>query len=952
MNQNEELAEELDYGAFLSPAPTMSDVSKGLIVAVPRRSKREKRASLLELADVIEKSKKKADKITQIIEEIPPKIENPQENTNIIEENSEDNDESLEILGATWERIERNSAKTEEKEEDEIVDEEISNSEISEEFADSVDSEENSEILEENEENSIDDDIEEVAEEENEEFDETSEVEGNLETLEGGATKVAVLERVEKSFAELEEVSVLGDSEELDEIEEVKSASQEKVRENGNSDVDILSEMATERILLQRLKQERTEKEREIQRKNLVKRPLGVKLIAIVSVLMLVALGGVTFCVSFFMTKDIRISSEENNLAINGRTAASVENGINSTVSSVGMFFDMLSGAGEEEAKIRSVKSMFFERNRDIAAVFLASSQSLFTNSSFLASHEIEESTVSAYFSQEQRAIEVSQSGAFDILNASPFFSISTMALFYSTPQGVVGVLCSTDALGESFSQGTINQSFFVNSAGEVVVHGDISVMMRGEDFKENPIVKEFLSGEGNKQMTYKDSNGEEFIGAFRRLSSGGGAVITTVRTSVVLEGIRRTTVRNIFITAAILSIAIMIIYFFAKSLTGPMKLLTEIVNEINRGNFNTELFEELKVNRADEIGILAKSTRNEREILNMVSKLTNQGVTRAIIRKEIDFEPHLKDITIFFSDIRGFTAISDGFKKRFGEASAANIIQFLNDYMGRMVTCIRRTGGTVDKFEGDAIMACWGVLRHDDLSWEKLSSDSQVKIELKAEHDRYITEDALSAITCCVAMRYSLMLYNKDAEAFTKEHANEPLAQYKPHIRIGAGLNSGRATVGFMGSFEKMEFTSIGDAVNFASRTEASNKPCGTDILITEDTRALLLDYIRCEENNWQIPQENVSKEIIIEQIPVEFEVKGKGKQHFYGVVNMPLLDIKEFFGDDPSFRLEPDCLRACGPSGPRSLKELRRVLGIDEPEFEKVDLNAEENKIQVAGS
>ena len=195
-------------------------------------------------------------------------------------------------------------------------------------------------------------------------------------------------------------------------------------------------------------------------------------------------------------------------------------------------------------------------------------------------------------------------------------------------------------------------------------------------------------------------------------------------------------------------------------------------------------------------------------------------------------------------------------------------------------------------------------------------------------------------------------MKYNKDAAAFTEAHKDEPLAQYKPHIQIGAGLNSGRATVGFMGSFDKMEFTSIGDAVNFASRTEASNKPCGTDILITEDTLALLKrDYIRCKENNFTLTPEHEKNEIIVEQIPVEFEVKGKGKQHFYGVVNMPHFDIAEFFTPtDPDFEVDEDCEKSVGPKGPKTLSEMRKLLGIKEPNFGQVNLDAEENKIQVA--
>jgi adenylate cyclase len=456
-------------------------------------------------------------------------------------------------------------------------------------------------------------------------------------------------------------------------------------------------------------------------------------------------------------------------------------------------------------------------------------------------------------------------------------------------------------------------------------------------------------SAANNSQITYHTKDNTEYIGAFRKLSFGDCAVITTVQTYIILEGVRKTTRRNLYISAIILALSILIIYFFSKSLSHPLKVLTAIVNEINNGNFNTELFSEIKKTKKDEIGVLANSTKHEREILNTFTKLTNKGVTQAIIKKEIDFEPHLKDITIFFSDIRGFTAISDGFNKRFGEKSAAEIISFLNDYMGRMVNCINITGGNVDKFEGDAIMACWGVLRDDDLSFENLPDGSDEKEKLAAAHEEHVQADALSAIRATVAMRYALMEYNKEAEAFTKAHEKEPLAKYKPHIRIGCGLNSGRATVGFMGSYDKMEFTSIGDAVNLASRTESSNKPCGTDVLITEDTYNLLkYDFIKSEFNNFTIKEENKKDEIIVEVIPVTFEVKGKGKQHFYGVVNMPQFDIESFFkAGDPNFVVDKDCAKSVGPNGPKTLEEVRKLLGIPTPDFGGVNLDAEENKV-----
>ncbi|WP_027729253.1 adenylate/guanylate cyclase domain-containing protein [Treponema sp. C6A8] len=706
---------------------------------------------------------------------------------------------------------------------------------------------------------------------------------------------------------------------------------------------------------------------------------IGVKLICIISTLVIISLGLITFLVSMFVSGDTRISAEDNNLTINSRTATDTEHRLNTAFSNVGMFLDLLRNSQSNE-EIASNAAMFFKRNQDIAAIILPDDFRTYANKSFFIKNELDEKLLDDYICFESDSVEKAYQGNYVLKNASPVFNVPAIAMFsplsaFAENRCIV-VIYSSAALSESFGTGSINLSFFVNNAGEILIHPDMSLMMESVDYSDNFIVqkmKESLSNNG--QLTFTQNDGEEdaeYIGAFHKLTNGSGAIITVVKTSVILEAVNATTRRNIYLTVAILSLAILIIYVFSKSLSTPLKTLTAVANEINKANFNTELFEELNTNRKDEIGVLIQSTKKEREILNTFTKLTNKGVTDAIVLKKIDFEPHLKDITIFFSDIRGFTAISDGFKNRFGEESAAEIIGFLNDYMSRMVTCITNTGGVVDKFEGDAIMACWGVLRNDDLDCELSLEDHIGKIQRKnncilsdeekaalvakredfeQNHAQHIMDDAISAITASIAMRYSLMKYNKDAEAFTKAHEGEPLAKYKPHIRIGAGINTGRATVGFMGSYDKMEFTSIGDAVNFASRTEASNKPCGTDLLITEDTYNLLKTrYIRCEENSFEISPVDMPYEIIAEQIPVEFEVKGKGAQHFYAVVNLPNFDIEAFFKKaDPDFKIDEDCRKAVGPDGPKNIHEVRAMLGIPEPDFEGVNLDEEENKIQV---
>lgn len=682
---------------------------------------------------------------------------------------------------------------------------------------------------------------------------------------------------------------------------------------------------------------------------------IGAKLITIISIIVIFSMGLITFLVSYFVTKDTRINAEMNNYTINSRTSSDCEYRINSLISNVMFFCDLLNFDEKTYEESLLEASQFFLRNENVISISLFNSKINFTNKSQLVKNNATESLVEQYIQTEKSCIQKLTDGQTKILNASPFFSKPLIAIFVKTQVSfkdeIVVILYSIESLSESFSTGKINESIFINDEGIVLIHPDNQKILDATDFSNNVFIKEILSKNiDGIQKNFVDSNGIEYFAVSKKITNANCRVVTQIKIDTILAAIRDTTRRNIALTIAILSMAVFVIWLFSKTLSRPLAKLTDVINEINSGNFNTLLFNKLDIKRRDEIGILNRSAKKERDILNSITSLTNKGVTNAIIQKNIDFEPHLKDITIFFSDIRGFTLISDGFNKVYGDKSAAEIISFLNDYMSRMVNCITITGGVVDKFEGDAIMASWGVLRDDNLDYEMLPDSNSQKRLLKKEHEKNIRQDALNSIKSTLAMRYALMEYNKAAFEFSRLHENDLDVKYKPQIRIGAGINSGRATVGFMGSKEKMEFTSIGDAVNLASRTESSNKPCGTDILITQNTLYLLRDYVRADFNNYHISDENKINEIIVEKIPATFEVKGKGKQSFYAVVNMPMFDIEEFFKTtDPDFVIDEDCAKAVGKNGPMSLSEVRDLLDIPTPDFEVVDLDEEENKVNI---
>jgi len=160
-------------------------------------------------------------------------------------------------------------------------------------------------------------------------------------------------------------------------------------------------------------------------------------------------------------------------------------------------------------------------------------------------------------------------------------------------------------------------------------------------------------------------------------------------------------------------------------------------------------------------------------------------------------------ELTLLFSDIRGFTALSE-------DAPADVITSFVNDYFTVMTDTVMRHGGYLDKYIGDGIMALYGA---------------PVITETAREH-------ALGSCRTAFDMIEALGPLN---ERWAETMASE--------IRIGVGLNTGEATVGNMGSSERFNYTAFGDAVNLSARLEGLNKAYGTAVLVTASTQALAAD-------------------------------------------------------------------------------------------------------------
>ena len=167
------------------------------------------------------------------------------------------------------------------------------------------------------------------------------------------------------------------------------------------------------------------------------------------------------------------------------------------------------------------------------------------------------------------------------------------------------------------------------------------------------------------------------------------------------------------------------------------------------------------------------------------------------------NMEPRSAELTILFSDVRGFTSISEALKPE-------ELREYINEYLTNMSSIIRsRYRGTLDKYIGDAIMAFWGAPVED-------------------------TQHARNGVLAGLEMQ-------KECDALNARFS----ARGWPTLKIGVGLNSGTVRVGDMGSQVRRAYTAMGDAVNVASRLEGRTKAYSVGVLVGEATRNLVKDVV-----------------------------------------------------------------------------------------------------------
>jgi class 3 adenylate cyclase len=240
---------------------------------------------------------------------------------------------------------------------------------------------------------------------------------------------------------------------------------------------------------------------------------------------------------------------------------------------------------------------------------------------------------------------------------------------------------------------------------------------------------------------------------------------------------------RSLLVLAASLMIAIGGAFLIGAMTARPVRRLAAAMERIGKGRY-----EPVAIRSEDEVGLLARAFNEmvkglkERERLKgTLARYVSDEVASSLLTKQSDLDliGELREVTVLFLDIRGFTSLSERMPPR-------ELVAMLNEYFKIVIEIVYAHHGTVNKFIGDAVMAIYGA-------------------------PRQIDDPVMRAVRTAVDIESKVALFNQLRRAEGQET-----------VTFGAGINTGLAIAGNIGSERRMEYTVIGDEVNLAQRLES----------------------------------------------------------------------------------------------------------------------------------
>ena len=393
-----------------------------------------------------------------------------------------------------------------------------------------------------------------------------------------------------------------------------------------------------------------------------VKYPIGFKLIMIVAFLVLMVLGLSTALVVYMVSRDSETKAKDTNLTLNEVTSQTVESWLVTTQSNaLGFFNDSLLSQNKKTEK--DMFEDFCTRNSDVWFI-----QAPGVGLKVSPQAEIYKPGVSASFekwiNENSSAFESAAMGNVEILNITRIMEQPSVCIIFpyelNGKKQSASVGFNVSRIVELMTNSRMNTSFIMDSNGQILISSNNDNSDEEGYFQASSIaIKNAVMDDA--QLKVKDDNGNGWYVAYKKIA-GNIYTVTCISEFKIFQTVRKTAYRIILISMAILFMAILLIRIFSKTLTRPIHSLVDAAHQIETGDFNVAL----NAKTQDEIGLLtnrfvsmSKGLAERERLKDSMSRFTNKAIAEKAMKGKLALGGENRNCTIFFSDIRSFTAMS-----------------------------------------------------------------------------------------------------------------------------------------------------------------------------------------------------------------------------------------------------------------------------------------------------
>jgi HAMP domain-containing protein len=398
------------------------------------------------------------------------------------------------------------------------------------------------------------------------------------------------------------------------------------------------------------------------------------KLVSIISSIIVVTLTGMILLATYFFKQDNELRAWENNQKFSEVTALKVKSDFMSIIERSRLIPGILGKLTPDE------RATLWEDDGDFLFIGIAEKRggggklnfvkSIY-NAKLMRESGITAADIQAAHDSSGASFVSSFGGEISVHNISQSFRMPVTGFslpLYRDARGASGQILVSyirmDRLLKAFKASGLINVFMVNDKGDIIAHSDASIIISGGNYLNLPIVKLMMKSPlDNGQMRYDDENSIAHLGSFKKIGIGGCGIIATVSEARAYEQVYRIQRWNFYLLVIGLIIAILVVYIFGKTITAPIQRLVSATAKIKEGHYNVDI----QPSTRDEIGLLTGSFiemgrgLEEREKMkDAFGKFVNKEIAERVLRGDVALGGERKEVAIFFSDIRNFTAISE----------------------------------------------------------------------------------------------------------------------------------------------------------------------------------------------------------------------------------------------------------------------------------------------------